>query len=343
MSDFPPIEVTNNTAGVIELFDVYQTPLGPNQSVTPTTPVTHTSLGTVDAGATGTIKTLHSSNHIVALQTGALSDTTTASQVHFPVKVIAVQSITKNRSFTVEKADKDAMEQTWRFVRHVSANPGSVLATQFLAALDDKDQTDAVNGFFHGSKSYSLCTMSTWTSVMSWQSEFLSAWQGGYFLYDASDQIKTIRLVAVVAISVVANEISALLYLADKNGWWTKYSQHTDLTIASGIVSESVPGQGGISVNAQPVWMNAVQKGNSDGVSATTVIGPTLAGTVNGIKVLGNFHMMSTPSQDNELLAVGAWLKQNLGVGMLISAGMLYMMYSSIRSRRTPRPTRSPP
>ena len=94
MADPQPIQVTNNTSALIELFDAYQASTG-DAGPTAATPVTYTSLGTVKPGATGTIKTLHASNHIVAMQSGPLSDPAGGTQADFPVKIIAVLTITK--------------------------------------------------------------------------------------------------------------------------------------------------------------------------------------------------------------------------------------------------------
>lgn len=335
MSTLPPITVTNNTSGPIELLDSYQQPTG-DQPVSATTPVTYTPLGTIPAGATQTIEILHASNHIVATQTGPLSDPTAGTQVAFPVKVIGVLSIGQPRAFTVEQADKAAMEQTYVFIRYVSANPGSTLASQFLAALDSKDQTSAVNAFFAGSKSFSACSMTTWTAVTAWQTDFLSSWQGSYYLYDASDDLKAMKLVAGVNVTVSGEDVSAELWLADADGQWSSASAHTPLSIASGVLNESTPTPG-LSASLKPVWANAVQttasggSGGSGGAGATTVIAPTLAGTVNGTKVLGNFRQMPTPasssSSSSPTGAVAAWLKKNVNISVLISAGMLYMMY----------------
>jgi len=325
MTDSPPIKVTNNTSGVIELFDVYQQTTG-SEPPTETTPVTYTSLGTVRAGETSIVKILHSSNHIVAMQNGPLADPTGGTQVNFPVKVIAVLSISKNRSFVVEQADKSAMEQTFRFVRYVSANPGSGLTTQFLAALNTKEQTNAVNMFFKQSRDFTSCTMATWSAVTAWQTDFLSAWQGSYYLYDASEDLKVMKLVAGVSVTLSGTDVKAQLNMADADGAWTTDSQRTDLTIAGGMVSENAATLG-MAVSLRPVWMNAVQTGTGNDRSATSVVAPAMAGTVNGTKVLGNFKKMPTPkdgspSSSGSLLAL---LKQNIGV--LISAGMLFIMY----------------
>lgn len=327
MADPQPIQVTNNTSGIIEMLDAYQQTTG-DAAPTATTPVTYTSLGTVKPGATGTINTLHASNHIVAMQSGPLSDPVGGTQSHFPVKVIAVLSFTKARSFTVEKADKDAMEQTFRFIRYVSANPGSALATQFLAALNDDAQTTAVNAFFAASTSFSSCTMVTWAAVIAWQTDFLSAWQGSYYLYDASPNLTVMRLVAGASVTLSGDDVQAQLWMADADGKWTMDSAHTDLKITSGTVTEPVPTEG-MSVSLQPVWMNAIQASATNDTSATSVIAPAMAGTVNGTKVLGNFNEMATPAADSSASSdsILAWLKQNVNLGVLTSLGMLFIMY----------------
>jgi hypothetical protein len=327
MADPQPIQVTNNTSALIELFDAYQSSTS-DAGPTATTPVTYTSLGTVKPGVTGTIKTLHASNHIVAMQSGPLSDPTGGTQADFPVKIIAVLSITKNRTFTVEKADKDAMELTFRFIRYVSANPGSAIATQFLAALNDDDQTTAVNAFFAASTSFSSCTMVTWAAVTAWQSDFLSAWQGTYYLYDATPNLQVMRLVAGASVTLNGDDVEGQLWLADANGNWTSSSQHVALSIAGGTVTESVPTEG-MSVTLQPVWMNALQTSGTDNSTVTSVIAPVMAGTVNGTKVLGNFNKMAIPTAGTTESSdsITAWLKQNVNVSILLSAGMLFIMY----------------
>lgn len=331
---YPPIQVTNNTSGAIDLFDVYQQDTG-DDGPTATTPVTYTRLGTVKPGATGTVNTLHASNHIVAMQNGPLTDPVGGTQVHFPVKVIAVLSITRQRSFTVDKADKDAMEQTFRFIRYVSANPGSALATQFLAALNSDHQTAAVNAFFAGTTSFTSCTMVTWTAVTAWQSDFLSAWQGSYYLYDASPDLKAMKLIAGVSVTLSGDDVQAQLWMADADGKWTMDSAHTALTIAAGEVTELTP-TAGMSVSLRPVWMNAVQSSATNDTSATSVIAPAMAGTVNGTKVLGNFKKMPTPAAGSTASSsvILAWALQNINIGVLLSAGMLFIMYKQWRESK---------
>ncbi|MEA5464223.1 hypothetical protein [Leptothoe sp. PORK10 BA2] len=317
MGEQKPINVTNKTGAAIDLYDVFK------QGDSADAPVVYTPLGSVAAGATASIKTLHAANHIVAMQTGPLSDPVMGPQVNFPVKVIAVLSFSKERDFTVSAGDKAAMEQTFRFVRYISANPSSTLAAQFQAAMEGNDQTNAVNAFFAGSKTFNLCTLSTWTTIMSWQAEYLSAWQGNYYLYDMTEGATPGTLVAGAAISLADRTLSAKLAMADADGKWSAASQPVALAIAGGVVSETPPG-GAISASLRPVWMPAIQ---TKGKTVNHVIAPTLSGTVGGKKVLGNFKQISPPSKSAPQASTDlmSWLDKH--AGLLVSAGMLYIMY----------------
>jgi hypothetical protein len=247
-------------------------------------------------------------------------------QVNFPVKVIAVFSFDTEREFTVAQTDKAAMEQTFRFVRYISANPTSTLANQFLKAVGQHDSDTAVNAFFANSESFKLCTLSTWTSIMSWEAAFLSAWQGIYFLYDTDPNSKPGTLVAGVAITLNGTTLSAKMAMADTEGNWSDSSQIVDLKIADGVISESNPGETSASANLQSVWMNAAQAKDK---TVDYVIAPAMIGTVAGKKVLGNFKKITpteksttgTPSPAEGILN---WFDKH--AGLLISAGMLYVM-----------------
>jgi hypothetical protein len=272
------------------------------------------------------IKTLRAANHIVAMQTGPLKDLGAKPQVNFPVKVISVFSFDPTRDFTIAQTDKAAMEQTFRFVRYISANPTSTLATQFLDAVGQKDQNTAVNDFFANSQSFKLCTLSTWTSIMSWSAAFLSAWQGNYYLYDTASQSKPGTLVAGVAITLNGTTLSAKMSMADAEGKWSDSSQVVDLKIADGVISESNPGETGASANLQPVWMNTVE---AKGTTVNNVIAPAMAGTVSGKKVVGNFKKITpTPKSttDKPSTAEDILSKLDKYAGLLISAGMLFVM-----------------
>jgi hypothetical protein len=220
------------------------------------------------------------------------------------------------------------MVQSFNFIRYVSANPASKLAQQFITALGDKDQTKAVNQFFADSGSFKQCTISTWSAVTGWQTQYLSPWQGSFYLYDASDNVQEIKLIAGVNITVSGGKTTAVLCMADANGKWSDASQQVNIDMNGGNITESNPDQGGISVSLTPLWMNVTQK---QGDTVKYLIGPTLSGTVNNTKVMGNFQQLTTSGESNgkdqKRTDPSIWneLKQN--VGMLISAGMLYIMY----------------
>ena len=66
--------------------------------------------------------------------------------------------------------------------------------------------------------------MVTWAAVTAWQSDFLSAWQGSYYLYDATPELQVMRLVAGASITLNGDDVEGQLWLADANGKWTSSS-----------------------------------------------------------------------------------------------------------------------
>jgi len=329
--NYPKITIQNSTDVELEIYDVY------NKTGDRTNPLTYTLLGKVDPGKSAAIQTVHSASQLQAMRSGTVTGLSDDYQVNFPIAVLAVTVFSEQTSYTVDKTNMQAMVQTFNFIRYVSANPASKIAGQFTAALGAEDQKGAVNTFFGNSASFNLCTLSTWSAVTSWQTQFLSPWQGSFYLYDASDNVQEIKLIAGVNITVSNAQTTAVLCMADANGKWSDASQQTTIEMNGGSITEANPGQGGVSVTLTPLWMNVQQ--NKDG-KLTYLIGPTLSGTVNNTKVMGNFQQLSTTGggtggNNAKSMTPSLWNEIKQNVGMLISAGMLYIMYKQWQESKT--------
>ncbi|KAL5592632.1 hypothetical protein FOBRF1_013658 [Fusarium oxysporum] len=262
----------------------------------------------------------------------------------FPVALFVVTTFTSN-AFTLTKDMQQSMEQSFKFIKFSQANPTSQLATDFRTALGNKSsQEDAVNKFFKGTGSFKLCTLSTWTAVFGWQTQFTSPWQGTYYLYSLGSSTagssSAPALVATLVITSSADANSAVLTMANTD------NENTEVVMAgNGTIQEKDPGVGNISLALAPAWLNVSQASQQDGKTVYKyVIGAAFTGTINGINVAGNLNQLSIPDPSDSSqnasdknsankLSIGSiasivgMLTGTLGVAA--SIGMVYFMWKS--------------
>lgn len=341
----PKATITNNSGIDVEIFDVYNTSGDPNGKLT------YTSLGKIKAGQAQDIQTIHFASQLQAMYTGAVSALNNKFYYQFPVAVFGISKLSKATTYTISEDDKTGMEQAFQFIKYSTANADSKLAQDFRTALADKDQKTKVDAFFAQTGSFNKCNLVKWTAVTSWQSQFTSAWQGPYYLYnvpqtkDGSD----IKLIAVVNITSTATDNKAIISIANANGEVSAQSQAVALDMAgNSVLSEAKVGAGDLTVNLQPVWINVVQT-NSDS-TMNYLIGSVLSGTVNGIKVIGTQQSRDLPASKNKgktekdkLKEASEWSKIISGLlspfssvaGLVISAGMLYYMAKGHNEAKT--------
>jgi len=326
----PTVTITNNTSIEVEIFDVY------NHTNDPKGILTYTSLGKVAAGQSASMLTKHFASQLQAMYTGKVAALNDNYYYQFPIKVIAVSGLDDVRVFTISNDDKLSMEQSFRFIKYTMANGASKISKDFITALGNSDQKTTVDAFFAKTASFAKCTLSTWTATVAWQTQFLNAWQGPYYLYNLSADAKDVKLISVVNIVSNAKENTAKIYIANKDGKTDANSQSTDITAAGdGIISEKDVGSGAISVSLQPIWMNVTDTDSSGNVRY--LIGSALSGTLNGIKVLGTGEKidLSSPSAGSSGgKSSEDWFKANGArngfivsiIGLISSLGMLAVM-----------------
>lgn len=336
----PAVTITNQSGVDVEIFDVYN----PNPSGKKGT-YTYTSLGTVQNGARATLQTLHFASQLQAFYTGQVAAVNNTYYENFPVAVLAVSILddsTLNQTITAD--DRTGMEQAFLFARYSAANADSRLTQQFVAALASQDQASSVDAFFAGTANFSKASVVAWDAITNWESQFLSAWQGPYYLYQNDTSARTIKLIAVVNIVSSATESSARLYIADQDGSYTSASQNVDIVQAGdGTINEKDVGTAPISLTLTPVWMSISTVSPQGDVSYA--IGGAMSGTVNGVQVMGTGQKINVPSGSGSGSgsSSSSWYDQfsklfslTLStVGMLTSMGMLFIMFKQWRGEKT--------
>lgn len=290
----PTASISNQLNIDVDIYDVY------NASGDPKGQLTYTKLGSVAAGQTQDIQTIHFASQLQAMFTGTNENLHNNYYYQFPMAVFGISLLSQKTAYTITADDRAGMEQAFNFIKYTTANASSTLAKTFMATLADKDQEKAVDAFFARTGSFQQCTLSKWTAVVAWQTQFTSPWQGPYYLYtqeqDASGH-STVRLVAVMQVSSDATHNQAILSIAQADGTLAANPQTTELTMAGdGSFSEMQVGTGDLAVSLMPVWINVIQ---TDTTTTKYLIGPALSGTINGIQVLGTQQRRTLPDDKN--------------------------------------------
>jgi len=330
----PVATITNNSGVAVDIYDVYN-PTDNSDAV-----LTFQKLGSIASGETKDIQTIHLASQLQAMFTGTVAALNGNYYYQFPVAVMPIVNIGSRKitSHTITADEKTGMEQSFLFQKYVSANPDSQFAKDFIAALGNADQETAVNAFFASTKNFKLCSLAAWTAIMTWCSQFTSAWQGTYYLYSVPAQGSTAlpQLTATVNITSTSDTNSATLTMNNS-------SQSTTLVMNGSGMEESDVGQGGISVSLKETWINVIQTTTaSDGtVNTNYLIGAALAGTINGINVSGTGEQRAIPSSNdpdkqtqqqqsatsfNSIFPTVATL-----VGLAISALTAYLFYKQLK------------
>ncbi|KAF4946944.1 hypothetical protein FGADI_10795 [Fusarium gaditjirri] len=335
----PIATVTNNLGFDVDMYDVF------NPDTSKQGPLTYKFLATVPNGASAQkVQTIRPYSQLQAMRTGNIKALNNNYYKQFPVALFVVTTFTPN-AFTLTEDMQQSMEQSFKFIKFSQANPTSQLATDFRLALGDKSsQEDAVNKFFKGTGSFKLCTLSTWTAVFGWQTQFTSPWQGTYYLYSLGSSTagssSAPALVATLVITSSADDNSAVLTMANTD------NENTEVVMAgNGAIQEKDPGVGDISLALAPAWLNVSQASQQDGKTVYKyVIGAAFTGTINGINVAGNLNQLSIPDPSDSSqnasdknsankLSIGSiasivgMLTGTLGVAA--SIGMVYFMWKS--------------
>lgn len=323
----PTASISNNLGFDVDIYDVY------NASGDPKGLYIYTRLGTVAAGAQNVqIQTIHAASQLQAMRTGAIDALNGLYYYQFPVKVMAVSKFKDDNSFSITADDQEGMEQSFKFIKYVTANPDSKTATDFVTALSNSDnQEAAVDTFFSNTGSFKKCTLITWVAVTGWQTQFTNPWQGPYYLYSVVDGAitSTNKPALIATVSIVSNSSNntATLTMSDSSG------QSTALAMAGdGSMQEANIGDTPLSIALTPTWLNIKQA--TTPISTKYVIGSALTGTVMGTKVTGTQNKLDLPDDTGSTSALQKFqLAQSIInsvfqlIGILVSGGMLFIMF----------------
>ncbi|CAL2108489.1 conserved hypothetical protein [Tenacibaculum sp. 190524A02b] len=330
----PTVKITNNLSYTIAIYDVFNPSSG-----TQKLPYQYTKLGTIAAGATSEIQTIHQASQLQAMHTGNFKKLNDFYFYQFPIKVMAAVQFSFGNppplEFTIASSDEDAMVQSFLFHRYAMANPNSALTKNLYASLK-KGSVDDVNAFFSGTKNFSSCTLSSWNAILTYLQMFTSPWQGPYYLYEkAPNPAPTGYIPALVAtMNITSTESGQLATLkicsedSKGNPIYPSNPQTTQIIMnGDGTMGDSDPGSD-VSVSLTPVWMNVIQTTMKNGVpSSSYLAGPTVTGTVAGKEVVSSQtarQIPDKPANKNKQSSFDASFgKICQGVGLLVGLLML--------------------
>lgn len=334
-----PVTITNQLSVPLDIYDVFN-PADAGQTM----PYLYTKLGTIGAGATGTVTTIRQVALLEAMYTGTISELNGWYYHQFPVKLMSGTQFSFGSppplSYTIADSDRESMIQSFLFHKFAMANPDSALTKNLTAALKSTDST-AVNTFFAGTENFKSCTLSAWNAVMTWLIMFTSGWQGPFYLYEAApdnpppNYVPT--LVGTLNILSSASDNSAMLTLCTQKSDGTLSPLSPAQTSAVAMAGDATmvdqnPGQD-VSVTLTPVWMNTIQTTMNGNQPQTSYIsGPVLTGTVAGRKVVSTQTLMPLPGQSQSggsQSSSGFFSSQTFGticqvVGLIVGLVMLY-------------------
>ncbi len=299
-----PVKITNQLSVPVDIYDVFN-PAAAGQAA----PYLYTKLGTVAAGATGTVTTIRQVAQLEAMYTGPITELQNWYYYQFPIKFMSGTQFTFGTpaplAYTIVEADRQSMIQSFLFHKFAMANPNSVLTTNLNTAIKSGNPT-AINAFFASTQNFKNCTLSSWNAVMTWLTMFTSGWQGPYYLYEAAPsplpQNYVPTLVGTVNIVSTATSNTATLALCsqDSSGNLQPLSPAQGSTVVmagDGTATDQNPGQD-VTLSLTPVWMNVIQTTMNNGTPTTSYIsGPTLSGTVAGKKVVSTQTLIPLSSQ----------------------------------------------
>jgi hypothetical protein len=330
------VTITNNLKIPVDIFDVFNPSTGAQ-----TLPFTYTKLGTLAAGATSSVTTIRDGCQLEAMITGPISELGNLYYYQFPVKFM---SGTKRPAgnppippYSIEETDRLANVQSFLFHKFSMANPTSALTKNLNAALKSADVVNAVNTFFTGTQNFKNCTLASWNAVMTWLQQFVSGWQGPYYLYQKAPNPMPSGYVPVLVgtlnILSDANNNSATLRLcsadASGNPVYATPPETTDVVVAGdGTLTDGNPGAD-VTLSLTPVWMNVVQTTMQKDVPvASYLIGSALSGTIAGYEVVSSQtarQIPGKPADPNKASSFDSVFgKICQSVGLIVGLVMLY-------------------
>lgn len=302
-SNNPVVSVTNNSGVDVDIFDVFDpNPEGQQGSYQ------YTKLAKVSNGQTANIQTLRNASQLLATYSGKISlGGNSAYYEKFPVASKGV-SVLDNPPYawSILADDYAGSQQAFQFIKFTSANPASNIAKGFITALQQNDDGASVNKYFAGSASFAKATFESWSQVVFWQTQSLSAWQGSYFLYNVPKAGEKIQQMAAVSITSDSNGTTGSLYLPDDKGViQTDAKKYSIKPSGTGAIVLEDSGGSDLALSLTPAWVTILTITNpgADGYP----VGGSLSGTLNNDNVVGTGQKLppqcATPVPISILLA----------------------------------------
>jgi hypothetical protein len=345
-----PVTITNQLNSPVDIYDVFN-PATSGQI----TPYLYTKLGTIAAGATGTVTTIRQVAQLEAMYTGTIAELEGWYYYQFPIKLMSGTQFSFGNppplSYTITSSDRDSMIQSFLFHKYAMANPDSALTKSLNDALKNTDST-AVNTFFAGTQNFKSCTLSSWNAVMTWLTMFSTGWQGPYYVYVAAPDnppqnyvpalVGTLNIVS----SASANSATLTLCSQDSSGNLQPLNPAQTSTVVmagDGTMVDQNPGQD-VTLALIPVWMNTIQTTMNGNQPQTSYIsGPVVTGIVAGKKVVSTQALMPLPSQSQSSSSsqpsAGSIAQQSFNslcqvVGLIAGLAMLYQMAKQSNAKK---------
>ncbi len=329
------VSITNNLSVAVDIFDVF------NSATTDTVvPYTYTKLGTIAAGATGTITTIRNVAMLEAMTTGNIAEINNNYFYQFPIKFMSGTQFSFGTpaplAYTIEEEDRTSMIQSFLFHKFAMANPDSALTKNLNSAIA-KGDSDSINSFFAGTKNFQSCTLSSWNAVMTWLQMFTSGWQGPYYLYEnapsplPSGYVPVLIATLNIVSTEQANSATLSMCTEDSKGnpVYPSPAQNTTVVMnGDGTMGDENPGTD-TPVTLTPVWMNVIQTTMKDGVPQSSYLaGPAVTGTVANNKVVSSQTARQLPDKPADANTSASFDsifgKLCQTVGLIVGLVMLY-------------------
>lgn len=298
------VTITNNLKVSVDIFDTFNP-----STAAQTLPYKYTKLGTIAAGATGTVTTIRDLAQLQAMYTGTISELDNLYYYQFPIKFMSGTKSsysTAPLAYTLTEADRMANVQAFQFHKFALANPDSALMTSVNAALKTGD-SDTIDAFFAGTQNFQNCTNASWNAVLTWMQQVISAWQGTYYLYEnppsptPADYVPKLMATLTIVSDAGNNAATLSICTTDANGnpaYATPPQNTTVMMAGDGTMTDANPGvQGDVTLSLTPIWKNVVQMTTQDGAALSYMVGSTMSGNILGTGVFSTQTPRQMPGQ----------------------------------------------
>ncbi|MDE1463003.1 hypothetical protein [Spartinivicinus poritis] len=313
----PKVTFKNSLAISIDVYDHYTAKGASSMAIT--------KLGSIPAGGTLSIDTLHAVSYLAITHSGSVSGITTDYYQQFPIASFNITPFDSNYTHTITSDHQLGMEQAFKFIKYITANPLSNTATKFQSIIKNNKSNNfesAVNNYFLGLNNFSKCNVTSWAAMNLWLFNGFSAWQEDtYYLYSVpGSSTAPISEIATASIKVTNSGTTASV---------TKDNSKVNLAIKKGNIQEASVGNSALSISLSPTW-----------TYVDSTISPSLSGTINSTKVLGTkskrdlaSHSHSSSSSSNNGFSAATITGLSMNAGFILF--MVAEKYISYRSKKS--------